>query len=85
MLSRWRAGRGACALGHARLAIVMNIRVVGTLSRPFFARWGVAAILACAVGYAAAAPNPVSGPKSSEGYQTAHLQAQERIVTEVLS
>jgi serine-type D-Ala-D-Ala carboxypeptidase (penicillin-binding protein 5/6) len=53
----------------------MNIRVVGTLSRPFFARWGVAAILACAVGCAAAAPNPVSGPKSSEGYQTAAAHA----------
>ena len=53
----------------------MNIRVVGTLSRPFFARWGVAAILAFAVGCAAAAPNPVSGPKSSEGYQTAAAHA----------
>src|SRR4051794_30657347 len=53
----------------------MNIRVVGPLSRPFFARWGVAAILACAVGYAAAAPNPVSGPKSSEGFQTAAAHA----------
>ena len=53
----------------------MNIRVVDTLSRPFFARWGVAAILACAVGCAAAAPNPVSGPKSSEGYQTAAAHA----------
>src|SRR5437660_4007407 len=53
----------------------MNIRVVGTLSRPFFARWGVAAILACAVGCAAAAPNPVSGPKSSEGYQIAAAHA----------
>ena len=66
-------------LGHARLAVVMNIRVVGTLSRtlsrPFFARWGAAAILACAVGYAAAAPNPVSGPKSNEGYQTSAAHA----------
>jgi serine-type D-Ala-D-Ala carboxypeptidase (penicillin-binding protein 5/6) len=53
----------------------MNIRVVDTLSRPFFARWGAAAILACAVGCAAAAPNPVSGPKSSEGYQTAAAHA----------
>ena len=53
----------------------MNIRVVDTLSRPFFARWGVAAILACAVGCAAAAPNPVSGPKSSEGYHTAAAHA----------
>jgi serine-type D-Ala-D-Ala carboxypeptidase (penicillin-binding protein 5/6) len=62
-------------LGHARLAVVMNIRVVGILSRPFFARWGTAAVVACAVGYAAAAPNPVSGPKSSEGYQTAAAHA----------
>ena len=62
-------------LGHARLAVVMNIRVVGILSRPFFARWGAAAVVACAVGYAAAAPNPVSGPKSSEGYQTAAAHA----------
>jgi D-alanyl-D-alanine carboxypeptidase (penicillin-binding protein 5/6) len=62
-------------LGHARLALVMNIRVVGILSRPFFTRWGAAAVVACAVGYAAAAPNPVSGPKSSEGYQTAAAHA----------
>jgi len=62
-------------LGHARLAVVMNIRVVGILSRPFFTRWGAAAVVACAVGYAAAAPNPVSGPKSSEGYQTAAAHA----------
>jgi D-alanyl-D-alanine carboxypeptidase (penicillin-binding protein 5/6) len=53
----------------------MNIRVVGILSRPFFTRWGAAAVVACAVGYAAAAPNPVSGPKSSEGYQTAAAHA----------
>ena len=53
----------------------MNIRVVGILSRPFFTRWGTAAVVACAVGYAAAAPNPVSGPKSSEGYQTAAAHA----------
>ena len=62
-------------LGHARLAVVMNIRVVGILSRPFFTRWGAAAVVACAVGYAAAAPNPVSGPKSSEGYQTTAAHA----------
>jgi D-alanyl-D-alanine carboxypeptidase (penicillin-binding protein 5/6) len=53
----------------------MNIRVVRTLSRPFFTRFGVAAILACAIGYAIAAPNPVSGPKSSDGYQTAAAHA----------
>ena len=63
-------------LGHARLAAVMNIRVVGTLLRPFFTRWGAAAIVAGAVGCAAAAPNPVAGPKSSEGgYQTAAAHA----------
>jgi D-alanyl-D-alanine carboxypeptidase (penicillin-binding protein 5/6) len=62
-------------LGHARLATIMNIRVVGTLLRPFFTRWGAAAIVAGAVGYAAAAPNPVSGPKSSEGYQTTAAHA----------
>jgi D-alanyl-D-alanine carboxypeptidase (penicillin-binding protein 5/6) len=53
----------------------MNIRVVGTLLRPFFTRWGAAAIVAGAVGYAAAAPNPVAGPKSSEGYQTTAAHA----------
>jgi len=53
----------------------MNIRVVGILSRPFFAGWGASAIVACALGCAAAAPNPVSGPKSSEGYQTAAAHA----------
>jgi serine-type D-Ala-D-Ala carboxypeptidase (penicillin-binding protein 5/6) len=53
----------------------MDIRVLGTLSRPFFASWGVAAILACVIGCAAAAPNPVSGPKSSDGYQTAAAHA----------
>jgi serine-type D-Ala-D-Ala carboxypeptidase (penicillin-binding protein 5/6) len=66
---------GSVHLGHARLAVVMNIRVVGILSQPFFTRWGTAALVACAVGYAAAAPNPVSGPKSSEGYQTAAAHA----------
>jgi len=62
-------------LGHARLATVMNIRVVGTLLRPFFTRWCAAAIVAGAIGYAVAAPNPVSGPKSSEGYQTTAAHA----------
>jgi len=79
-LAKQVAGReGSVHRGHARLAIVMNIRVVATLSRtlsrPIFARWGAAAILACAVGYAAAAPNPVSGPKSNEGYQTSVAHA----------
>jgi len=76
-LAKQVAGReGSVHLGHAWLAIVMNIRVVGTLSRPLFARWVAAAIFACAIGCAAAAPNPVSGPKSSEGgYQTAAAHA----------
>jgi serine-type D-Ala-D-Ala carboxypeptidase (penicillin-binding protein 5/6) len=49
----------------------MNIRVLGNFLRPSWARWGAAVIAACAVVSATAAPNPVSGPKSSEGYQTA--------------
>jgi D-alanyl-D-alanine carboxypeptidase (penicillin-binding protein 5/6) len=49
----------------------MNIRVLRNFLRPSWARWGAAVIAACAVVSATAAPNPVSGPKSSEGYQTA--------------
>ena len=49
----------------------MNIRVLGNFLRPSWARWGAAVVAACAVVSATAAPNPVSGPKSSEGYQTA--------------
>ena len=53
----------------------MNIRVVGTVSRSRFAKWGAAAAVICAVASAVAAPNPVSGPKSSDGYQTAAAHA----------
>jgi serine-type D-Ala-D-Ala carboxypeptidase (penicillin-binding protein 5/6) len=53
----------------------MNMRVVGTVSRSRFARWGAAAAVICAVASAMAAPNPVSGPKSSDGYQTAAAHA----------
>jgi D-alanyl-D-alanine carboxypeptidase (penicillin-binding protein 5/6) len=53
----------------------MNIRMVGDVLRLSFARWGPAAIIACAVAAAAAAPNPVSGPKTSDGYQTAAAHA----------
>ena len=53
----------------------MNMRVVGTVSRARFARWGAAAAVICAVASAVAAPNPVSGPKSSDGYQTAAAHA----------
>jgi len=49
----------------------MNIRVLGNFLRPSWARWGAPVVAACAVVSATAAPNPVSGPKSSEGYQTA--------------
>src|SRR5262244_2587356 len=53
----------------------MNMRWVSTVSRSRFARWGAAAVVICAVASAVAAPNPVSGPKSSEGYQTAAAHA----------
>jgi D-alanyl-D-alanine carboxypeptidase (penicillin-binding protein 5/6) len=46
---------------------VMGMRVIGRL---FWGRLGLAALLALAAAMAAAAPNPVSGPKSSEGFQT---------------
>jgi D-alanyl-D-alanine carboxypeptidase (penicillin-binding protein 5/6) len=45
------------------------------VSRSRFARWGAAAAVICAVASAVAAPNPVSGPKSSDGYQTAAAHA----------
>ena len=52
----------------------MNISVTGSLLRRCFVSGGTAAVVvaACCV---AAAPNPVSGPKSSEGYQTAAAHA----------
>jgi serine-type D-Ala-D-Ala carboxypeptidase (penicillin-binding protein 5/6) len=62
-------------LGHARLAAIMNTRVVGNVLRSRFAKWGAAAVVGCAVASAMAAPNPVSGPKSSDGYQTAAAHA----------
>ena len=45
------------------------------MSRSRFAKWGAAAAVICAVASAVAAPNPVSGPKSSDGYQTAAAHA----------
>jgi serine-type D-Ala-D-Ala carboxypeptidase (penicillin-binding protein 5/6) len=49
----------------------MSMDVVRSwLSSPL-RKWGSAAVLACAVASAFAAPNPVSGPKGSEGFQTA--------------
>jgi serine-type D-Ala-D-Ala carboxypeptidase (penicillin-binding protein 5/6) len=49
----------------------MNVPVVAKVSRRSFARWAALASVACALASAAAAPNPVSGPKASDGYQTA--------------
>jgi D-alanyl-D-alanine carboxypeptidase (penicillin-binding protein 5/6) len=49
----------------------MNLPLVAKVSRRSFARWAVLASVACALASAAAAPNPVSGPKTSDGYQTA--------------
>src|SRR5262245_41016833 len=50
----------------------MNIPVVAKVSRRSLARWAVLASVVCALGSAAAAPNPVSGPKAIDGgYQTA--------------
>jgi serine-type D-Ala-D-Ala carboxypeptidase (penicillin-binding protein 5/6) len=49
----------------------MNVRVLDKVSRRSFARWGALASIACALASAEAAPNPVSGSKASDGYQTA--------------
>jgi serine-type D-Ala-D-Ala carboxypeptidase (penicillin-binding protein 5/6) len=57
------------------LAAIMKMRVVGSVLLSPFVRWGVAAVVACAVASAVAAPNPVSGPKASDGYQTAAAHA----------
>jgi serine-type D-Ala-D-Ala carboxypeptidase (penicillin-binding protein 5/6) len=48
----------------------MSMDVVRSwLSSPL-RKWGSSAVLACAMASAFAAPNPVSGPKGSEGFQT---------------
>ena len=53
----------------------MNVRVVAKVSRRSFARWVALASVACALASATAAPNPVSGSKPSDGYQTASPHA----------
>jgi len=53
---------------------IMNMRVGNVLRSPFV-RWGAVAVVSCAVAAAVAAPNPVSGPKASDGYQTAAAHA----------
>src|SRR5499433_4369995 len=45
--------------------------MIGDVVSSSFGRWCGAAVLACAAAAAVAAPNPVSGPKSMEGFQTA--------------
>jgi len=45
--------------------------MVGNVLSSSFGRWCSVAVLACAAATAVAAPNPVSGPKSMEGFQTA--------------
>jgi D-alanyl-D-alanine carboxypeptidase (penicillin-binding protein 5/6) len=49
--------------------------VIGSVVHSPFAKWGAAAMLACALGSAFAAPNPISGPKTSDGFQTAAAHA----------
>src|SRR5262245_55463625 len=46
-------------------------RGVGSVWHQPLLKWGMAAILGCAVATALAAPNPVSGPKADGGFQTA--------------
>jgi serine-type D-Ala-D-Ala carboxypeptidase (penicillin-binding protein 5/6) len=48
----------------------MNWPVVSSLLRIPLRRFGVAAVSAVAIAAASAAPNPVSGPKSNDGFQT---------------
>lgn len=49
----------------------MNMDVIRSFFSSRLRTWSSAALLACAVASAFAAPNPVSGPKGSEGFQTA--------------
>src|SRR5437016_4077006 len=53
----------------------MNIPVIASVLRRCFVSGSAAAIVVFAACCVAAAPNPVSGPKSSEGYQTAAAHA----------
>jgi D-alanyl-D-alanine carboxypeptidase (penicillin-binding protein 5/6) len=60
-----QAGRGRLA------AALMSMDVIRSFLSSPLRKWSSAVVLACAVGCAFAAPNPVSGPKGSEGFQTA--------------
>jgi D-alanyl-D-alanine carboxypeptidase (penicillin-binding protein 5/6) len=50
-------------------------RLVFRVWRSPWLKWGVGAVLAGAVASALAAPNPVSGPKTGDGFQTAAAHA----------
>ena len=70
------AGFGYARLGRVRLASVMKLRALASWFSTPVAKWGVVAFLAGAIGSAIAAPNPVSGPKPSDGgYQTSAAHA----------
>ena len=73
-------GEGSVDLGHARLtAILMNVREFGSLLHSPLRKWSAAAVVACGLvpllvaflATAGAAPNPVSGAKTGDGFQTA--------------
>jgi D-alanyl-D-alanine carboxypeptidase len=54
----------------------MKLRALASWFSTPVAKWGVVAFLAGAIGSAIAAPNPVSGPKPSDGgYQTSAAHA----------
>src|SRR5436309_1206140 len=56
-------------------AVIMSNRMVCSLLTSPARKWGAAAVLACAVASAFAVPNPVSGPKAGDGFQTAAAHA----------
>ena len=70
------AGFGYARLVRVRLASVMKLRALASWFSTPVTKWGVVAFLAGAIGSAIAAPNPVSGPKPSDGgYQTSAAHA----------
>ena len=70
------AGCGYARLGRVRLVPVMKLRALASWFSTPVAKWGVVAFLAGAIGSADREPNPVSGPKPSDGgYQTSAAHA----------
>ena len=75
-MDRGHAGLGYACLVRVGLASVMKLRALASWFSTPVAKWGVLAFLAGAIGSAIAAPNPVSGPKPSDGgYQTSAAHA----------